>query len=404
MKRGLEGIEYRVLFVIFLSTILLLASEKSVYSARGVTDDTITMGVIFDQTGPAAEPCLLPTKAVRNLSRFINKQGGIHGRKLKVLVEDDRCAIPMAVSSFKKLVFRDKIISLLGPTSSGGIVALLRRVNKEKVPTIPISAMERMVNPFQPYIFTIQDIYPGQMKVIVDYIMKDLKAKNPRFALVLPDNETGKSDLKPALERLKHYNLEPVTKEILNYGSLDATSQVMNLRRAKPDYIIFCGSQPQPTIVLLREQRKFGLKVPLFCSWASGSEEIIHMTGDASQLFYVVHAAASWYDEGHGVAKMREITLKYEPDTEKYQRGKNYTLGWIMVTVMFEGMKRAGRNLNGETLVKSLEGIKNFDTGGLTVPISYSSTSHKGGNAWKIFKADPSTEKFIPKTGWRSPE
>ncbi|MDY7030739.1 MAG: ABC transporter substrate-binding protein [Thermodesulfobacteriota bacterium] len=404
MKKGVFVIDCRVLFMVLVSTILVLVWGKPGYCAKGVTDDTITMGVIFDQTGPAAEPCLLPTKAVRNLSRFINKQGGILGRKLKIFVEDDRCAIPMAVSSFKKLVFRDKIISLLGPTSSGGVIALLRSINKEKVPTIPISAMERMVNPFQRYIFTIQDTYPGQMKVIVDYIMKDLKAKNPRIALVLPDNETGKADLKPAMERLKQYNLEPVKKEILNYGSLDATSQVMNLRRAQPDYIISCGSQPQPTIVLLREMRKFGVKIPLFCSWASGSEEVIRITGDASALLYVVHAAASWYDEGPGVAKMREITLKYEPNTEEYQRGKNYTLGWVMVTVMFEGMKRAGRNLNGETLVKSLEGIKNFDTGGLTVPISYSSTSHKGGNAWKIFKADPSTEKFIPKTGWRSPE
>jgi len=99
---------------------------------------------------------------------------------------------------------------------------------------------------------------------------------------------------------------------------------------------------------------------------------------------------------------MREITLKYEPGTK--EKGKNYTLGWLMVTVAFEGMKRAGRNLDGETLVKSLEGMNNFDTGGLTVPISYSPTSHKGGSAWKIFKADPSTGKFTPMTGWRSPE
>ena len=99
---------------------------------------------------------------------------------------------------------------------------------------------------------------------------------------------------------------------------------------------------------------------------------------------------------------MRRITKKYEPKTK--EKGKNYTLGWVMATVMFEGMRRAGKNLDGENLVESLEGMRNFDSGGLTIPISYSSTSHKGGSAWKIFRADPSTGKFTPVTGWRSPD
>ena len=67
-------------------------------------------------------------------------------------------------------------------------------------------------------------------------------------------------------------------------------------------------------------------------------------------------------------------------------------------------MKRAGRNLDGEALVNSLEGMKSFDTGGLTGPIGYGPTDHSGGSTWKIFKAEPATGKFIPMTEWRSPK
>ncbi|MEW6616772.1 MAG: ABC transporter substrate-binding protein [Thermodesulfobacteriota bacterium] len=387
-----------------LSLIFLLSLSAYAEEARGVTDDTIKVGVILDQTGPAASVAQPPTKAIRTLFRFINDQGGIHGRKLKALVEDDHYAMPVVVSSFKKLLYKDKVVSLIGPTPTGGAVALFRSIEKEKVPTIPASSAESMIKPFKRYIFTIQDTYPGQMKVIVDYIMKDLKAKNPRIALVYPDNETGKSDLAPTLERLKSYNLEPVTKEVLNPGAFEATSQVMNMKKANVNYVIFCGAISQPVVVLLREMRKFGLKVPLFGSWAACNEGVINATGDATSIYYSVNAMSSWYDEGPGVAKMREATLKYEPGADKPYHEKVYTLGWVWATVTIEGMRRAGRDLNGETLVNSLEGMKNFDTGGLTGSISYSPTNHKGGSTWKIFKADPSTGKFMPMTEWRSPE
>ena len=397
----LQGFSILVLVVIMLLGITAYGYAGKV---RGVTDDTIKVGIILDQTGPAANAVIPLTAGLRSLFRFVNEQGGIHGRKIKLIVEDDRYSIPMAISSFKKLLFRNEVISLIGPTSTNGAVALLKSIEKEKVPTFPASTAERMVKPFERYVFTIQDIYPGQMKVIVDYIMKDLKAKNPRIAFVVPDSEAGKADLVPGLERLKSYNLEPAAKEVLNPGSIEATSQVMNLKKAKVDYIIICGSLPQPTIVLLRELKKFGLKVPLFGSWATCNEDVIRMSGDASELFYAVASMASWYDEGPGVARMREITLKYEPGTEKPYRGKTYTYGWVIGTVKIEGMKRAGRNLDGEALVNSLEGMKSFDTGGLTGPIGYGPTDHNGGSTWKIFKAEPSTGKFISMTEWRSPK
>ena len=394
------------LTVCILIAIILLVVTVDSYSAevRGVTNDTIKIGVILDQTGPAAAEVIPLTKGLRSLFRFMNEQGGIHGRKLKALVEDDRYSIPMAISSFKKLIFRDNVLCLIGPSSTGAAVALMRNISKEKVPTFPASSAEKMVKPFRRYIFTIQDIYPNQMKVIIDYIMKDLKAEKPRIAFVFPDNESGRADLLPGLERLKSYNLEPATKEVLNPGSLEATSQVMNVRKAKVDYVIICGSLPQPTIVLLRELKKFGLNVPLFGTWATCNEDVITMSGEASKLFYGVSSMSSWYDESPGIAKMRKITLKYAPGTEKPYRGKGYTYGWVLSTVMIEGLKRAGRDLNEESLVDSLEAMNSYDTEGLTGPISFSKTNHKGGSTWKIFRANPSTELFEPMTDWRSPE
>ncbi|MFH2011308.1 MAG: ABC transporter substrate-binding protein [Pseudomonadota bacterium] len=322
---------------------------------------------------------------------------------MKALVEDDRATIPMAISAFKKLVYRDGIVALIGPTSTGGALALINSITKEKIPTIPGSSADRMVTPLHRYIFIIKDTNAGQMKVMIDYIMKDLKAKNPRIGLVYPDNESGKADLDPGLERLKFYNIEPVAKEVLNFGAIDATSQVMNLKKAKVDYVLLLGSPTQPAIVLLREMKKFGLNVPLFGVHATCNEDVLDI-GDAANNFYAVSFVASWYDEGPGLAKLREIVLKYETGTEKPYRGKTFMPGWLDGVIYVEAMKRAGRNLDGDAIVNAIESINNYGTGGICGPLTFGPTDHKGGSTWKMFKADPSAGKFIPLTEWRTPK
>ncbi|MDY6968834.1 MAG: ABC transporter substrate-binding protein [Spirochaetota bacterium] len=388
-------------FFFVLGLIILFTERVYIYAKNppGVFKDSIKIGGILDQTGPATIVSVPATKAIQNYYRHINEQGGINGRKIRFIVEDDRYTIPMAITAFKKLVYKDNAFLIMGPTSSSALTALARSIQKEKIPLISLISPEITVNPFKRYIFIIQDIYPGQMNVLIDYILKDLKPKKPKIGLVYPDNESGKVDLESALKRLKSYNLAPVTKQVLNTGGFDASSQVMNLKRYKVNHIVLPGSTA--AWVLLRDLKKFGMNIPVFGSYSLCAEEVIEIVGDAAKRYYAVNAANSWYDEGPGIAKMREITLKYHPGTEKPYRGKIYTLGWVLAMMTVEGIKRCGRGLNREVFIDKMETIKNFSTGELTGPINYSSTSHKGGSTWKIFKADPSTKKFIPMTGWR---
>ncbi|RJP60217.1 MAG: hypothetical protein C4549_00925 [Deltaproteobacteria bacterium] len=368
---------------------------------RGLTSDTLTIGAVLDQTGPATSVTIPITNGIKNYFRYTNEHGGINGRKVKLIVEDDRYSIPMAIAAFKKLLYRDKILAMIGPGHSGAALALFRHIEKEKIPTIPVALGEKIISPVRRYVFCASEIYPNTMRAIIDYMIEDLKPQNPIVALVYPDNETGKMDLKAAIERLKFHKLTPVTKEVLNPGSLDATSQVMTMKSHRVNNIVLCGFLTQPAVVLLRELKKFGMDVPVFGNTAAASEEIIDMTRSAAEKYYAVSPFASWYDEGEGVAFMRKVTLKYAPGTEKPYRGKFYTCGWILAVVLNEGLLRAGRDIDGERLVTALESIKDFDMKGLSGPVNFSSSNHKGMNSAKVFKADPGTGKFVPVTGWK---
>ena len=150
--------------------------------------------------------------------------------------------------------------------------------------------------------------------------------------------------------------------------------------------------------------KKYGLKIPVFGDWATCVEEVLTTVGDFAKRFYAVNHMMSWYDDCPGSEEMRRVTLKYFPGTEKPYRGKIYTHGWACAIVMAQGLKRAGKNIDREKFITGLESIKNLDTKGLCGPINYSSTSHKGGNTWKMFKSDVKNGKFIPVTEWRKSE
>jgi len=397
------GEEPNILLIFVSFVFLLFMGEGSSFAeeVRGVTDSTITIGLICDQTGPIADITLPLTEGVRNYTRYVNDEGGIHGRKIRLIVEDDRYSIPVTMAAFKKLLFKDQMLALMGPGSVGGARTLLRQIEKFKVPTVLPIADKLLVNPFRRYIFLSCDFYDDEIGVMFEYIMKDLKTKNPRLAFCYPDVESGKLTMRSAKKWAEFYKLE-LYLGIIPAAALEASSEVLCLKRYKPTHLLMHHTS-QGFILMLREMRKLALDIPVFGTFPGCVEDTVRIAGNASKNYIGAHAFSSWYDEGPGMARVREVTLRYHPGTEKPYRSKQYTVGWVTATILYEGIKKAGKNLNGETLVEALETIRNLDTKGLCGPINYTSKSHKGLDYCKLFKADPPTGKLLSITDWRRP-
>jgi branched-chain amino acid transport system substrate-binding protein len=386
-----------ILISIFISFGSFRGYTKDV---RGVTDTTITIGVILDQTGPIAGDMGIPiTEGIRNYMRHVNDKGGIFGRKIKLIVEDDHYSIPAGIAAFKKLLFKDEIFALYGPGNAGGAKTLFGQIEKLKVPNMTIVPDEAQINPLKRHIFMPFNLYHDQWGVVSDYIVNDLKAKKIDVTFVYWDSESGKVALTSVRKWAKFFNFNLDT-EIINMGALDAATQVMSIKKNKPTHILIHHGAPG-TVALLRDLRKFGLNTPVYGNILSCTEDIVRMGGSASKNYIGAHPFSSWYDDGKGVEEMRRITLKYKPGTEMPYRNKLYTAGWIMATVLYEGLKRAGKELNTEGLVIALESIRDMDTGGLSGQISFSPTNHQGVHSTKLYRADPESGKLVPITDWR---
>ena len=401
-KRRKLMITRRVLSAIFAAiSILLFAGSIHVYAGevRGVTKDTIRMGHISDMTGPTASTERFLAEGVRNYSQYVNNKGGINGRKLKVIFEDDRYNIPAALAAFKKLVYRDKIFAFIGAGSTGGTTSLFRHIAKEKTPMFNYPVSDIVYLPPKRYVFGHGLTSQDEVRTIYHYILNVLKVKDPKIAVIYPDTEYGKYGRDTARERSKKFGLKLI-EEILAIGSLDATSQVLSLKRAKPDYIILHGP-PSFAAALMRDARKFGLPVKLFIATYFGADDVtVKMAKKAAKNFLGTSNVCTWYDKSPGAEKMRGITKKLHPKVPDSHYARLYTLGWLAAVVMTEGMERAGTNLNSESMVEALESIKALDTKGLCGPISFGPNDRQGMKYTKFFKADVENNAIVPITDW----
>ena len=390
---------------ITISFILTLIFCQTSFSedVRGVSDTTIKIGGIADMTGPVASVTSILGQATRNYTRYINDSGGINGRKIECFIEDDRYSIPLGIAAFKKLVFRDKVFVLMGPYHTASIKALFGQMEKLKIPNLAFLPQPSIVNPIKKYMFTTGEFYDDDFGVIFEHIMHEQNPKDIKIAFVTYDGESGKEVLESIKKWAKHFKYEdPIRREIIPLGAMEASSQVMSIKRKGITHILVHHSVSGAAL-LLRELRKFGLKTPVFADLLSCSEDTVKLAGEASKNYIGAHGVSSWYDDLPGMKNVREVTLKYNPGTDKPWRSKYYTAGWIVMMILHEGIERAGKDLTPESCVNALESIKNFNTQGLCGPVTFSATDHKGFSAVRLFQADPSSGKLVPVTDWRDP-
>jgi branched-chain amino acid transport system substrate-binding protein len=384
---------------------LLLLGRPSLYGeeARGVTKDTIKVGLSCDFTGPAADDLGAEAHggAVRNYIRYANDTGGINGRKVKLIIEDDHYSPPRALAAFKKLVFRDRILALLGPGGTGQTKMLTPQIEKEKVPSIGVSASENVVIPFRKYLFLPSSSYQDQIRVIVDYVINTLKAgKDVTIAYVAPDNEWGKDGWEATMDRVKFYNLKVPERVIVPFSPIDVTSEILVLKRIAPDFVILHQNLGGGAAVI-RGAKRLGLSTSFLGTYGC-NDQLIGPAKEAADGAMCSSTFASWYDKTPGMALLRNTTIRYEPERQKY-RNIPYVQGWMTAVIMVEGMKRAGKELTPDSLVSAIEGVKNYDSRGVVGPVSFSSTNHKGGEYCQIYKISYKNRSLLPVTGWIKP-
>lgn len=392
--------------MVVLALILIFMGGTYAYAegVPGVSKDKIKLGHFGDLTGPAAFIGNLLVNVTTAFFNNLNDKGGVHGRKIDFISEDNKYDPVRTVAAVKYLITKHDVFAIHNVYGSTPCAAIFPLIEKEKIPVFPTFATSTtMFTPPKRYLFSMTSVASDEAKIIIDYIRKDMKAKDPRLAICYQDDEWGKDGLRGMEEAVSKYGLKLVAEESYKRGAVDLSSQVVRFKMAKAEYIFYIGFAPN-FATLMKECRKMGMSPKFFGDVATVSPQTLELAGEAGKnSMYVTHAAMP-QENIPGMTEMKSILKKYRPDVERID--PLMTLAWAGSLALTEVIKRAGRDITREGLINAAESLRGFETGGLIPPVTYGPTSQgpisrKGLHALRVLKADIDKMIFIPITEWR---
>ncbi len=374
--------------VLVVTALLMLVSFS-------FAQQTIKIGGIFDMTGATGDVGAPYAEGARDYIAYVNKQGGVNGRKIELFDVDYQYKIPQAVSAYKEMVSKG-VIAILG-WGTGDTEAMAPMIANDKIPYISASYSEHLVFEKTPYNFIAATSYSDQARLAIKWIKDNWKDKkrNPRIALIYNDTGFGRSPIQDAEDYAKQIGVDVVDKQIVGLKDLDATTQLLNMQKKEPDFAIV-QQTTMATSTILKDAKKLGLKTKFIGLNWTFSEKLLEQAGDAAEGFYAIMPFAFWHETNlKGVKLMhkvrKEIRGKDEPQPV------NYTKGFIAAYLLVEALKKAGDNLTGENIKKVLES-NTFDMLDLSAPISYKPELRKPNVSAKLYTIEKG--KIKPATGF----
>jgi ABC-type branched-subunit amino acid transport system substrate-binding protein len=372
MKRGFTAV--------LVATIMAIFFGGTAWGEVGVTNDQIVIGTVQDLSGPLAGWSVPWKLGMEMRIQEINKAGGIHGRKLKLVVQDHGYDPKRAIMAVMKIIARDKPFAFVSNAGSPTALAVKPILHRKKIPHLyPISGSRKFYMPFDRYSFLAQTPYYDQGRSIIKYFHK-VKGYT-RFAMLYQDDEMGADMIKGVKDQIAAIpGCKLVATATYKRGATDFSSQVARLRKAKPQLMIM-ATIVRETVGVIREAKKIGWKVDK-CGFIPSQNRFILLLAKKAGISldgYMVAAMIPFPYPDSPVPGVK-AWLKNFKSFAKQTPGMAAASGYMAMNIFIEAAKRAGRNLTRDKFIKALETFRNWKDplfGG--VPLTFTAKDHKGG-------------------------
>ncbi len=357
--------------------IMLAASAAIMLTALpAIAQDAVKVGM----SGPFSGGLSLLGQSVRDGVEVafaeINEQGGVGGRKLQFIAEDDGYEPMRTIASARKLVEQDNVVALLAVTGTAPSAALLPFVTESKTPMLfPYDFSHSLTTPLKRDVFTTLPEVRVQMMVLANYILTELK--HTKVAAIYQNDDFGQDAVAGLDERFGRDKI-PLIKLPFDRGTTNFSGVVAQAKEAGVQHVVFLGI-PKDAALVMREANNLGWK---------------QLAGPLAEGAIAIAVMEPLDSDKPAVKAFIAAQSKYKPNTKPttysmhgYQSGK----------ILAEVLKRSGGKTDEPSIVSALESLKAFDTG-LMAPISFSTDQHAGSMAGAIMKAEGGKWKII--SGW----
>ena len=338
----------------------LLASPAIIGRAsaatRGVSDTEIIIGMMTDLSGVTAVQGTNAANSIRMAFDDINANGGVHGRKIRFIVEDMEYLVPKAVQAMNKLVNRDDIFLAISSGGTPQMDAVLPMMIEKGVPNIfPLTCARSMYTPLSPYKYGQFSSSYDQMRSCVKYFAETKGSKI--IGSMYQDTDFGRDVHAGVVAQIEAMGLKLGATSVSRPLDTDFNAQVSRLKEAGCD-LVCMGTIVKDTIIILQTAHKMGWS-PDFCGqFASYSTAVAQAPGESAEGFYSMSPGLYAYSDDPRPA-VQEVAQRYR---QRFGIDINYLgeAGYAAALCLIEVLQRVGPDLTGDTFQRSMESIRDW--------------------------------------------
>jgi branched-chain amino acid transport system substrate-binding protein len=345
---------------------------RAAEATRGVSDSEIIIGTMTDLSGVTAVQGVNNANAIRLAFDEANAQGGIHGRKVRYVVEDNEYMVPKGVQAMNKLVNRDNIFFALANGGTPMNEAVMPMMFEKNVPNVfPLTCARSMYEPFNRLKFGQYASYYDQMRAGVKYFVE--KKGKKHVGSMTQDSDFGRDVLAGAVAQTEAMGMKMAGGTAHKPTDSDFNGAVAKLRDAGCDLIVM-GTIVRDTTLIVQTARKMGWDVDFVGTFASYSTAVAEAPGGPAEGFYSMAPALYRYPDDPTPA-VRDLAARYK---KTYGIDINYLgeAGYTAATFLVAVLQKAGRDLTLDSFTHAMESMRDWRDVFNGPPLSMSPTSH----------------------------
>jgi branched-chain amino acid transport system substrate-binding protein len=378
----------------FLSTVTLLALWAMVLVGlpAAAQAKTIKVGAILAETGGASFLGGPEARTIRMLVEKINAAGGVNGDTIELIIKDSAGTPEKAISFAKQLIEEEKVLAILGPSTSGETMSIKQISEDGKTILLSCAAAEVIVNPVGRYVFktpqkdsdAVKKIYMAMQKMGVSKIA------------VLSDNTGFGKAGKEQLEAIApEFAIQIVANEVYDKGATDLSAVVTKIRADKNVQAVVNWSIVPAQAIVAKNIRQAGWDVPIFQSHGFGNIKYVEAAGVAAEGIIFPAGRLLVADTLAADHPQKSVLIQYRDEYEAKFQEPASTFGghgYDAIMILVNAMKAAGSN-DSEKVRDAIENMKGFvGTGGI---FNFSATDHNGLNIDSFAMLTVKDGKFV---------
>lgn len=325
-----------------LASIVLVGLALLPPFAAAQTREPIKIGAVLALTGPGAGLGQAERNGILLAERLINDKGGVKGRPIKVLIEDDGSKPDIAKGKAENLIFNEKVVAIIGPSLTASTGAVAAVTNAEGVPELALTGLGPQIE------LTYKSVYhllPPQVlnaKAMLEYTTKSLKAKKVG---VLHDSGYGQLVLNALQSQSSAYGIEFVAVEKFEVGATDVSTQAAKVRAANPEAVFVIATNPVP----FRNARQMRIAQPIVSAIGSSSYQYVNGMGEFAHDIVFPEFVVGEDPLPHQTEFVNLYKTAYNALPKNYEAA-----GWDAVHILARALEKAGPDAGGEAIAKAI--------------------------------------------------